>query len=238
MSYVAKLFVFGQEREVVNAAITYHRLINNRTGRADGEPQGGLIDLEILSSYEDDSLARWIINEPEDKLCTLTKGALVFYKESFNNPPAFTYKFNDAALIKYSEEFSAQDDTPMTLKMTISPAIQEYKEQTVVKHWQENWTPPSEKTPYQAVENKELQLTKAHFEDLDGNPISADFIGDSILVIETQNRQGEKLDIDLADKNHDFIYKGKKLKDDVLTSITITGDSTKIPLTIIQQVSL
>ncbi len=156
MSYVAKLFVFGQEREVVNAAITYHRLVNNQTGKAGYEPQGGLIDLEMLSSYDDDILARWIINEPEDKLCILTKGVLVFYKESFGNPPAFTYKFNDAALIKYSEVFSAQDDTPMTLKMTISPAIQEYKEQTVVKHWQENWVPPSEKEPYQSpvIEDK------------------------------------------------------------------------------------
>ncbi len=156
MSYVAKLFVFGQEREVVNAAITYHRLVNNQTGKAGYEPQGGLIDLEMLSSYDDDILARWIINVPEDKLCILTKGALVFYKESFGNTPVFTYKFNDAALIKYSEVFFAQDDTPMTLKMTISPAIQEYKEQTVVKHWQENWTPPSEKEPYQSpvVEDK------------------------------------------------------------------------------------
>ncbi len=152
---VAKLKVFGQEFEVVNAGVMYHRMVNPKTGRAGAEPLGGLIHLDIYSSYDDSLLLRWITHAEEGELCKLNEGELSYHEGALDNPAIFEYKFNDAALVEYKEVFNSQGEQPMTISLVISPAIQKYKWQTLIKHWQESWVPPSEQQPYQSAENEE-----------------------------------------------------------------------------------
>ncbi|WP_271783476.1 type VI secretion system tube protein TssD [Aquimarina algiphila] len=161
---VAKLKVFGQEREVVNAEVMYHRMVNHKTGRAGVEPLGGLINLSVLSGQEDDILLRWITHAEKDELCMLTEGELSFHKGALENPSIFQYKFNDAALVEYKEVFTSQGENPMTISLVISPAIQKYKWQTHIKHWQESWVPPSEQQPYQSLQNQEEETKDKEWE--------------------------------------------------------------------------
>ena len=47
------------------------------------------------------------------------------------------------------------------------------------------------------------------------------------LVINTENGEGQFIDIDLDDNEHDFVYKGMQIEDDILRDIPIRSDITK-----------
>ena len=150
---VAKLFVLGTKRELLWTDLEYHRFLNPKTGRCGEIPMGGLVTLAFASGWEDDRLLRWITHSEKDELCKLTEGKIVFYKGNFDGVILFEYKFKDAALIYWKEIFTAVGETPMTITMTISAAIQQVKGVTLVKPWQESWVTLSEQMPYQAVGN-------------------------------------------------------------------------------------
>ncbi|MFL1895014.1 type VI secretion system tube protein TssD [Aquimarina sp. 2-A2] len=236
MGYVAKLKVFGSEWEVQNTDIMYHRYMNPRSGRAGEEPLGGLINLTILSGYDDEVLVRWMTHTQEDELCKLTEGELMFYKDSFDNPVEFAYKFNDAALVEYKEQFTSIGEHPMTTHLMISPAIQEFRGQTYVKNWQQSWVAPSEQAPYQATENEIVpKILSYKYLDPQGKEIDKVVEGDLTVRIETQGMVGEKITIDLSDSTYDFLYKGELIENDVLEGISVNAGAIDVLLEVIKQ---
>jgi hypothetical protein len=165
----------------------------------------------------------------------MEEGKVCFYESGFDYPPTKTYKFNDAHLIYFKEIFYANGWQPMETIITISPAIQNYGTE-FPKRWNVSWIPPSERMPYQSTNNSSLQITKTHYEDLDGNKTEKLTIGkDVYLVIESSNILGKKIDIDLSDKEKDFIYKGQVLENDILKNLVINSNIQKEKLTIIAQ---
>ncbi|GGX16003.1 type VI secretion system tube protein TssD [Aquimarina muelleri] len=151
----AKLFVLGTERELLWTDLEYSKTLNHKTGRCGEIPMGGLVTLAFSSGYDDDRLLRWMTHNPENEFCTLTECKIIFYEGDFDGVTLFEYKFNDAALIYWKEKFTAVGEKPMSITMTISAAIQEVKGITLVKPWQESWMPPSERIPYQPLDNEE-----------------------------------------------------------------------------------
>lgn len=236
MGYIAKLKVFGREWEVQNAEVVYHRFMNPKTGRAGEQPMGGFIYLTLLSGYDDEALVWWMLHSEEGELCKLTQGELSFYKDSFDTPVQFAYSFNDAALVQYKETFSNQGETPMTINLIISPAIQQFRGQTHIKHWQENWVKPIEQLPYQAKEESiEPKIIKYRYLDAQGKVIDKVVEGNLILQVETQGMVGEKIIIDLSDSTYDFLYKGELIENDILKDIAVTAGTINIELEVIKQ---
>ena len=58
---------------------------------------------------------------------------------------------------------------------------------------------------------------------------------DVYLVIESNAIFGKPVDIDLSDKEKDFVYKGKVLENDILKNLSINSSVQKEKLTIIAQ---
>ncbi len=142
----AKLFIMGQERELLWVSTNYHRLLGS-----DGSPSsgllGGLITVCFSSQAQDDFLLHWMTKESQDRTWNevdkMEAGKICFYADGFDYPPYKTWEFNDAHLVYYREIFHAIGVIPMQTVITISPAIQDYGSE-LVKFWQASWIPPYE----------------------------------------------------------------------------------------------
>jgi peptidoglycan hydrolase-like protein with peptidoglycan-binding domain len=72
---------------------------------------------------------------------------------------------------------------------------------------------------------------QAHFEDAEGNKLDITKPNQQILlIVETSNMVGKKVEIDLSDAKFDFEYDGKVLENDVLKDFEITADKMEIKL--------
>ncbi len=81
----------------------------------------------------------------------------------------------------------------------------------------------------------EGELTNYHIENLKGERIKKYKVGDTIvLVIETQNKIGDTLEINLNDKEADFEHMGTRLQDDLLEH-TVQNDIDRIELKVIEE---
>lgn len=234
---LAKLFVLGQERELLWTDMGYERDIR-KNGKPSTEVMGGLITVCYESQGDDDIILRWLTIPSEDdtweEVDKMAEGKVCFYDNDFDYPPTKTYKFNDALLIYYKEVFFTEGIHPMKTIITISPAIQNYGTD-FVKRWNVSWIPPEE-TPYQAVENGEPKVLDYYLTNLDGQRIDQAKIGEKIyLNIETTNLIGKTLTISLNDKNVDFKYKDEALKDDTISNYKVNNDLEKLKLEVILQ---
>ena len=155
-----KLYVFNTARDLLTTHIEYRKHYHEKTGRPGDIPLGGLITVKFAAGHDDDVLLRWITHSEEGELCTLTKGKIVFYYADGFGEKLCEYRFIDAGLIYWKETFDANGPEPMTVTMTISAAIQEFRGQTLIKHWQERWLPPSEQPSYQMDSVTTPVLTK------------------------------------------------------------------------------
>ena len=237
MGYIAKLKVFGREWEVQNAEVVYHRFMNPKTGRAGEQPMGGFIYLTLLSGYGDEVLVWWMLHSEEGELCKLTGGELSFYKDSFDTPVQFAYSFNDAALVQYKEAFSNQGETPMTIDLVISPAIQQFRGQTYIKHWQENWVKPIEQLPYQAKEESvEPEIVQVDWVDEDKKSITEIlYTKKASIQAQLKNTKGGDVKVTITKKDGSEFEKNKK---EFIFSKTATDGLVEFPVFEIKEVWL
>lgn len=237
----AKLFVIGQEIELLWTEMDYYREVQ-LNGKPSSKVLGGAITVCFATTPKTDLIIRWMTKESTDdtnmELDKMEEGKICFYLDGFDNPATKTYKFNDAFPIEYKETFSANNDNPLQTIMTISPAIQNYGAE-LIKLWNVSYIPPSEAAPYQQQTTEvEKQLVDYYLTDANGNKIEEYEVGDRILLhIKTKNRINDIITIHLEDKSHDFIYKGEVLKDDKLTDYKIKSDIERIELEVIVQSS-
>jgi hypothetical protein len=124
----------------------------------------------------------------------------------------------------------------MQTTITISPAIQDYGTD-FIKRWNVSWVPPSEKMPYQSAENNtNKKFTNSYLTNTNNEKISNYKIGDTILLcLETENRIGDKVTINLNDPAYDFEHNGNPLKNDILKDHIIGNNLEKIKLKVIKQ---
>jgi len=132
----AKLFILGEERELLWTYMDYYKYI-----AADGSPtsdlQGGLLRLCFVSQESDDVFWHNMIKKVDKETERMEKGEIHFYSKGDEDIPIRKYKFSDAYLIEISETFYAYGTENMQTVLTISPAIQNYGfEYDLVKHWQ------------------------------------------------------------------------------------------------------
>ena len=140
---LAKLFILGQEIELLWTDMNYHREIR-MNGKPATEIMGGLITVCFATNQNTDQILRWMTKENEDNTWNeadkMEEGKVCFYENGFDYPPTKTYEFNDAHLIYFKETFNAEGEEPMQTILTISPAIQNY-ETEFVKRWNFSWIP-------------------------------------------------------------------------------------------------
>ncbi len=255
MNIKAKLFVCGEERELISTSLNYIRL-TDWNGKPTSALMGGTFTVTFKPEMYDDTFIEWIIADRKDNkkirhpfnLYLLRDGKVVFYEDDFDGVELFQYNFQDGVLINYHEVFDNQKGMQVTL--TISPAMQDYrffnnstdwrrKSRTrYIKPWQESFIPPIEDTPYKAKEDIMPRFKRYFFENKNGERIQQDDIEINekvILVIETENAEGETITIDLKDDNLNYKYQNKVLENDILKNVSITGKQTKLELIAIEE---
>lgn len=232
----SKLVVLGIERELLWTSLQYHRFFGV-SGRPTSKVLGGLISATFLSQTGDDELLNWLTHVPEKEICTFTEGKIIFYGGDLDEQTLFEYKFNDAALVHWNEQFTANETSPMTVTISISAAIQEIKNVSHIKTWQKSGIPPSNQaTTNQEEEDTTPKLIDFFLTDEEGIRIDEYSIGDTIILnIITENRIGENLTINLGDATHDFEYQESVLYNDTIENFTISQDEHKLSLKVLEQ---
>ncbi|WP_196894165.1 type VI secretion system tube protein TssD [Aureivirga marina] len=238
---LSKLFVLGQEIELLWTDMDYHRKIRDN-GKPLSEIMGGLITVCFPTGKDSDLILNWMSKESEDdtweEVDKMEKGKVCFYEESFETSPIKTYEFTDAHLIYFKEVFDSVGTEPMQTIITISPAVQNY-ETELVKPWNVSWTAPIESKPHQPKEDeKKKKFVDYYITDVNGKRLEEYEVGDTIVLnIKTKNRINDKITIHLEDKSHDYKYQGKVLEDDKLKNYIINSDLEKVQLEVIIQSS-
>ena len=157
----AKLFILGEERELLWTDTNYYRRIDSYYGSPCSDIEGGLIMLSFVSQEDDDVFCHNMLKEVEDETERMEKGEIHFFTKGDEDIPVKKYKFNDAYLVHFTEVFYAdvEGTNNMRIILTISPAIQSYAPTVeLVKWWNKSWVPPAEPSYYVRPEEEEDQF--------------------------------------------------------------------------------
>ena len=141
----AKLFVLGEERELLWIGTNYYRYIDGY-GVPYSNVEGGFLTLSFVSQEGDDVFCYNMLKEVDRETERMEKGEIHFFMKGDEDIPVKKYKFNDAYLIYFSEVFCAEGSNNMRITLIISPAIQNYAPAVeLVKWWNKSWVPPVER---------------------------------------------------------------------------------------------
>jgi len=141
----------------------------------------------------------------------------------------------DYYVLKHRENFKGVGNQPMTTYVTISFATIIINGKVMdVKSWKV--TDPYAKTVAPTVINDEKELTSYYLTNTENEKIQ-DYKEEDIIILnlETQNRIGDIITINLDDTEYDFEYNGSLLPNDTLKNIFIESDLEQIELKVIKQ---
>jgi len=234
----AKLFVLNKEIPLIQTDMRYSRSIDYGKG-VPSKVVGGKIKLTFQTLEDSHELMHWITrvnggNGMSEK-SKMEEGKVCFYDHGYDETPTKTYEFNDAYLVYYREHFNSSSDLPMLTTMVISPAIQNYGAENIMD-WNVSYLEPAVPMPHQPMEvvEERPKIYDTYFENMDGERIKELQVGmDVYLVIASENVTGKAVNINLSDKDHDFIYNDELLEDDIIKDLTINGDIHKLKLKVV-----
>lgn len=233
---LAKLFVLNLEIELLWVDTRYVRSIKTN-GFPTAKVIGGKISLCFDTPPESDVLIRWMTRGNGDDTYQADKlmeeGKVCFYADGYDYPPTKTFLFSDAYLTSYKESSNTMTGQPLQTTMTISPAIQDYNGILNVESWNVSYVEPVE-SAYQPSEEGQERILECYYSGLDGDKNVEPEIGDEVyLVLVTENKIGQTIDIDLSDHSKDFRYNGELLENDMLKDFMISKSTEKIKLEIV-----
>ena len=227
MSFLAKLFINDEVRNILNAKQAYSRLADVN-GRPSSRPFGHKLEFAIEST-RDDSFFYESMFSPTNKCL----GEIIFYKRD-GISTLYKMEFANAQILDLSESFNALDNLPLHMNIAIGWGIMKTKGVTHEEPWNPN-------NPFIAInettrEEEEKEVTHYFITDKDGEELEKYKVGDTIVLnIETTNRIGDNMTISLEDKTHDFKYNGQLLQNDTISDYQISSDSEKIELEVVLQ---
>lgn len=112
MSFLAKMEIDGEVYNILNCTYTFSQPLDNK-GKPSGTPYGGQIIATIESNGKTD-LLHWMVSPDQHK-----NGSIIYYKRNAMSRLQ-ELKFEKAFCVKYTEDFHAEDDVPMQIKIVIS----------------------------------------------------------------------------------------------------------------------
>jgi hypothetical protein len=151
------------------------------------------------------------------------------------------HHFYDCHITSYKSKFSSESKQPyyelflitcQGFESTASVAVYQTK---LRKTFDRNVTPVVRETAPTSTRN-EKKITNYYLTNTDGEAIEGYKKGDIIVVnIETLNRIGDSVTIDLNNAQYDFEYNGSILPNDTLKNIVIGSDLEQIELKVVAQ---
>lgn len=164
----AKLFILGEERELLWIDTNYYRYLTT-FGSPASNIEGGLITLCFVSQEGDDVFFHNMTKDVEKETDRMEKGEVHFYNKGEEDIPIRKYKFSDAFLVEFSETFYAHGTENLRTVLTISPAIQNYgTTHDLIKHWKVSRIPLAESYYVPKKEEERIVYINGHFYNKDG----------------------------------------------------------------------
>ncbi|WP_299211626.1 type VI secretion system tube protein TssD [uncultured Aquimarina sp.] len=223
MAFQAKLFINGEERNVLDSTFLYQQLIDSN-GRPKTSIQGGKISLLIESTKNDELFYDWMFSTH-----TMYNGYVRFYKRD-GYSKLFDFEFANCHCIHLQERFNAEGNSPLKMELVLSPGIQRVRDVLLEKNWNPS-NPFDNTTPVTEREENNSKILDAYFENKGGEKITKIRKGqDVFLVLKSENMNGKQVDIDLGMDQGSFEHNGELLENNVLEAHSITSDLMKIEL--------
>ncbi|WP_054851805.1 type VI secretion system tube protein TssD [Olleya sp. ITB9] len=225
MSFLAKLFIDNQVRNILNVNQVYSKLADIN-GRPVSRTMGHKLEFAIESTSDDT-----FFYESMFSATSKCQGEIVFYKRD-GISTMFKMEFANAQILDLQESFNASNNLPLHMNIAIGWGIMKMRG---VIH-QEPWNPNN---PFVEIEpttrqEEEKEVTRYFVTDVEGNELDEYKTGEKIILnIETKNRIGDSITISLNDKSHDFKYGGQILENDKLSNYVINNDLEQIELDVI-----
>ncbi|WP_276571211.1 type VI secretion system tube protein TssD, partial [Cellulophaga sp. E16_2] len=149
MAFLAKLFINGEQRNVLNGTYVYHQLLDAR-GKPKAKVEGGQISFVIEATGDDALFHLWMLNDYQ-----IYDGYIRFFKRD-GLSKLFDFEFANCYCVGLREQFSATGHDPLKMELTITPGIQRVRDVIFEKVW--NPTNPFAEAPPVPVE--EIPQTK------------------------------------------------------------------------------
>ncbi len=145
------------------------------------------------------------------------------------------FKCYEGFLHEFTTDYSAHSKEQTTYHLNIMCGRMEFSWSTCV--YKENWAQePVEAAVPTIIEEPEKKTTSYYLTDTDGNQIDDYDVNDIIILnIESQNRIGDSVTINLDDAEYDFEYQGNVLPNDTIQNYIIGNDLEQITLKVVKQ---
>lgn len=227
MSVKAKIIIDEKEINVLSFSFGFNQKADTN-GRPTQKPVFLGLNL-IIETRKDLNLADWAFAPNQTKQIELH-----IYPVILGGKTRKLY-FYDCHLVNWENDFSSTGSNPMseTLKITAaglknSNSLEEYS-----AYWRTTF--PQQEVESTVIENNK-KVSKFYLTNTNNEKINNYKIGETIrLCLETQNRIGDKVTINLNDPAYDFEHNGNLLKGDIIKDYIIGDNIEQIELKIIKQ---
>ncbi|WP_346881798.1 type VI secretion system tube protein TssD [uncultured Algibacter sp.] len=226
MSMQAKLYIDELEYNVLNFDFNF-RKEKDANGRPTTKYIGGLFNFTVESNTKTDIMS-WSIHPTEMK-----KVKLVIIP-NHNNGKTRTIILGDSVCLRLTNRYFSNNNQPLKESFTVSPGYMIQNGQTIFeKNWKVTDLSMINIEPTR-ISKKEPEIIDCYYTDLEGNEDTELTIGEEVyLVLKTENKIGEIIDLDLSNHSKDFEHNGAILENDLLEDISINSNLLKIKLKIV-----
>ncbi len=229
MSIQVKLLIDDMEVNVLSFNLGFHQN-SDTNNRYISRPIFTGLNL-VIETRKDLNLADWAFAENQVKQLELH-----IYPRVLGGRTRKLY-FYDCHLVKWNNLFSSTGSHPMseTLGITCAGVRDDQSSAEYSAYWRTSY-PFADAEPTTIAEETEPRIIRQYITNRDDEELDEYQRGDKIYyVIESEHMTGEKVDIRLDNKEVDFIYRNKRLKDDTIIDYLIGSDIDKIPLEVIPE---
>ncbi|WP_154665642.1 type VI secretion system tube protein TssD [Saccharicrinis fermentans] len=211
---------------------SYIRPVQQITKRTEYNKFGGIFNLSLDSSQDDDFLYEWLLQGD------MKQGKLVFFDGDLEQ--AFKIEFWDCYCIRVGEQMTSTGSSAMRMHIRLSPAITRNRGEEHQKVWKVTDITPNDRAfgpgPVEEEPVQEPEWVECYITDMQGNRIDDYQIGDTIIVVfKTRHLVGKKISLNLNDKDADFEYNGNRLENDILSNYLVNNNTEQVELTVIEQ---
>ncbi len=230
MSVKARLLIDELEVNVLNFSFGFDQG-SDSVGRPNQKPIFWGLNLTI-ETRKDLNLADWAIASNDIKQLELHIYPVILGGKTRK------INFIDCHLLNWENNFSSTGNEPLAETLRISSAG--LKDSNSAAEYSAYWrtTMPDsdvEETVLEEEEDMTPEVIDFFTSNENGERITNYKIGETIYVeIETKNRIGDTLTIDLTDKTRDFMYEGVRLQNDTL-EFEITSNKERIELEVVEE---
>lgn len=202
------------------------------TGRPTSAPQADTFDCVVEASKKDDVFFEWAIHPH-----LMKKKVEIIFSSRFGTGKSTKITLLDVHCTYCNYHFSSTGSNPFTVTFSLSPAIILINGQVMLSH---HWKVTDPSLLNQPIliqeEDNQPRIIRQYMTDTDDVGLDEYSQGDKIYyVLESKDMIGESVDIELHDKEIDFLYRNKRLENDKIKNYTINSDIEKIPLQVIPE---